>query len=383
MKKRLKSIFLSFFSIFLSQPVIAFPKIQIDEEKDLEIIQMVQVFNTTTLISNRNDTFIRRGRLGVQGHIKKEINYKIWFAYDNIGKDGNTKLSGLAQNTDNSNFSLFDAYFTWEFYPQLANITFGYLRPQIGRENITSAFEVNSLEKSLTNFYLRPHLIGRPNGRDTGINFGGLYIGNFWSINYNFGFFDLNHEKITGGTNDSKNGSKIWSPLLTSRLSFTLGDPEMEKYKLGYSINYFGKRKGITFGVNYANQESTDFFKNNRTLGFDLLANYDNLNIDAEYDFLGRTKLDNVSYTDHVFHLRAGYNINILQDNIVEPLIMYSRSIINKNSSLGLSSENQIDLGINLYLNKNNTKLTTHYIYKQDLNNQTSNLINFSCQFIY
>jgi hypothetical protein len=50
MKKRLKSIFLSFLSIFLSQPVIAFPKIQIDEEKDLEIIQMVQVFNTTTLL---------------------------------------------------------------------------------------------------------------------------------------------------------------------------------------------------------------------------------------------------------------------------------------------------------------------------------------------
>lgn len=381
--KLYKIFFIVFISIFISRIVTAFPKIQIDEEKDIEIIQMVQIFNTTSLNLIRNDTLIRRGRLGVQGHILKNLNYRVWFAYDNVGKDGNTKLMGLAQNTDNANFSLFDTYFTWEIFPQIANLTLGYLRPQIGRENITSAFEVNSLEKAITNFYLRPHLVGRANGRDTGLNFGGLYLGEFWSINYNFGFFDLNHEKITGGTNDSKNGSQIWSPLLSSRVSFTLGEPEIKNYKLGYNINYFGKRKGVTVGINYANQGSTDLFKNNNTLGFDLLANYNNFNFDAEYDILSRNKLDNTSYNDHIFHLRSGYNFNITDEWILEPIIMYSQAIIAPKSSLGLPSENQIDLGINWYINKNNIKLGTHYIKRQEINKQSSDLFNLSCQFVY
>ncbi|MFN8576462.1 MAG: porin [Candidatus Sericytochromatia bacterium] len=370
-------------SILLTKNALSFPKIQIDEEKDIEFIQMIQVFNTTSLNSIRNDTLIRRGRLGVQGHIKKYINYRVWFAYDNIGKDGNTKLIGLAQNTDNSNFSLFDAYFTWELFPQIANISFGYFRPQIGRENITSAFEVNSLEKAITNFYIRPHLVGRANGRETGLNFGGLYLGEFWSLNYNFGFFDLNHEKITGGTNDSKNGSKLWSPLLSSRVSFTLGEPEMKNYKLGYNINYFGKRKGITFGLNYANQGNTDLFKNNSTLGFDLLANYNNFNFDAEYDVLNRNKNDSTSYSDYIFHLRAGYNFNITENWILEPVIMYSQALIDQKSTLGLPSENQIDIGLNWYIDKNNMKLGTHYIKRQESNKQSNDMLNFSCQFIY
>ena len=184
----------------ISKPAFSEPKFQIDEDKSLEIIQMVQLFNTTTFnfgdgSETRNDTFIRRGRIGFQGNIKKELTYKIIFAYDNLGKDGKTKLAGLAQSTENLNFNLFDAFFSWELYPKLLNMTFGYLRPQIGRESITAAFEVNSFEKAMTNFYLRPHLVGRANGRETGINLGGLYLGDFWSVNYNIGFFDTNHEK--------------------------------------------------------------------------------------------------------------------------------------------------------------------------------------------
>lgn len=186
------------YNFIFPQISFALPKIEYEKDKNIEFFQSVQIFNVYTIsndsnIDNRNDLFIRRGRFGLQGKLEKDLNYKICFAYDNVGKDSKTKIWGLAQNTENSNFSIFDAFFTYKLVNNLANITLGFFRPQIGRESITPAFEVTSFEKALTNFYIRPHLVGRANGRDTGINLGGLYsLGS--DILFNFDNFNFDAE---------------------------------------------------------------------------------------------------------------------------------------------------------------------------------------------
>lgn len=366
----------------------ALPKIEYEKDKNIEFFQSVQLFNVYTIsndsnIDNRNDLFIRRGRFGLQGKLEKDLSYKVCFAYDNVGKDSKTKLWGLSQNTENSNFSIFDAFFTYKLVNNLANITLGFFRPQIGRESITPAFEVTSFEKALTNFYIRPHLVGRGNGRDTGINLGGLYSLDKFSINYNIGFFDLNHEKITGGSSDSKNGSNKWSPLLASRFVFSFGDPEFENYKTSYNINYFGNRRGLSVGFNYTNQGQTDLFKQNNLIGSDILFNFDNFNFDAEFDLLSRNSKGNDYYQDNVFHIRASYNINVYNNYFLEPVVMYSQSNISSKSLLGLNSESQVDLGCNFYINKNNSKILAHIIQRKENNKNPNYLISLGTQFLY
>lgn len=387
MKKIIVIIFLISNFIF-PETSFALPKIEYEKDKYIEFFQAIQLFNITTIsndsnIDSRNDLFIRRGRFGLQGKLEKDLTYKICFAYDNVGKDSKTKLWGLAQNTENSNFSIFDAFFTYKLINNFANITFGFFRSQIGRESITPAFEVTSFEKALTNFYLRSHLVGRGNGRDSGINLGGLYLLDKFSINYNIGFFDLNHEKITGGTSDSKNGSNKWSPLLASRIVFSFGDFEFDNYKTSYNINYFGKRKGLSVGFNYTNQGQTDLFKQNNVIGSDILFNFDNFNFDAELELLSRNSNGNNYYQDNVFHIRSSYNINVYNDYFLEPVLMYSQSNISPKSSLGMLSETQIDLGLNLYLNKNNSKILAHVIQRKESNKLPNYLISLGTQFLY
>lgn len=247
----------------LSNPSQAAPKFYFGDGKELEIFFMNQLWGVytmdrvegTTKYDNRMDFFLRRSRVGFQGKITEDLSWRVWFAYDNVGLDPHTALAknsnsniGLVSlNSGNKEFYLWDAFFTYALHKNWANITVGYFRPQVGRENITAGFEVSSFEKALTNFYPRQHLVGTGPGRETGINIGGLYNDEKakWGINYNFGVF--NTDKFNSGSG----GDNL---LYTARVALSLGDPEMKKYSMGYKVNYFGKRNGITFAVNYAYQ---------------------------------------------------------------------------------------------------------------------------------
>jgi hypothetical protein len=369
---------------------LALPKIDIDQDNDLELYQQVQVWNITTLsndpkIGTRNNTYIRRGRIGAKGHFyKKMFFYNAAFNFDNLGKDGYTKTFGSAQSTDNSAFNLTEAYFTLELDPAF-NFSFGYFKPQIGRENMSSDFDDSAMEKTYPVSFLRTHVIGRSSGRETGINLGGIKLANMWSLTYNAGIFNPNNEKITGGKADSGNGSKIWSPVYTGRIALTVGDPEIEKYKLGTNYNFFGKRNGVTLGANASYNGGTDNFNNNSYLGFDLLANYQNLNFDAEYGFFNRQLLTSESYTDKALNLKLSYNIPVFDNYIIEPAVMYAQSFIEPKSMMGSSSERYYDIGFNWYQNKNNLKVGTHYIQRQDLKDASKNssYYGISCQLLY
>jgi hypothetical protein len=250
---------------------------------------------------------------------------------------------------------------------------------------MSSDFDDSALEKTYPVSFLRTHVIGRGAGRETGVNLGGLAKWDMLSLVYNAGVFNPNNEKITGGKADSGNGSKIWAPVYTGRVALSIGDPEFDKYKLGTNYNFFGKRNGVTLGANASYNGGTDNFKSNSYLGFDLLANYQNLNFDAEYGLYNRQLLSSELNSDQALNLKLSYNIPLFDAYIVEPAVMYAQSFIGPKSMMGASSERYYDFGLNWYQNKNNLKLGTHYILRQDVrdSNKITSYYGISCQLMY
>ncbi|WP_456464370.1 porin [Persephonella sp.] len=377
--------------LIISGTVKAGPKFHFGEDKDLEIFLMGQIWTVygfnidipgqSNLKNTRGDIYIRRGRFGFKGDLMKNLSWKIWFAYDNFGKNdlnpvdivkGTVNTGGLTY----SRFEVWDAYFTWAVDEQFGNISLGYFRPQIGKESITSGFAVLSFEKGLPNFYVRRHIIGKPDTGSTGfssangriflINWGGLYKSSGWSLNWNFGV----------GDNQNYTTSSNWSPLLSARLALSIGDPEMKKYKLGYTQTYFGKRNGVTLGLNYGHQgKGVDRkfipdgypdgkpFDKNEMYGIDILANYGQVDLFGEYDILKRRWADGTDYSDKVWTVKAAYNFKFLDGQILQPAIAYGvfDPDNNGNSIYGRKKNVMLDIGVNWYIQEQKIKLTLHY----------------------
>jgi len=305
-------------------------------------------------VDDRFDLGIRRARLTVSGRIRNDLDFRVIFYYDNVGRD---RFTGTRGTPSEGNVGIWDAFWMWSARPGWLHLTIGYFRPQLGREHITSGVQTNSsMDKLPTQNYLRFHAIGRSNGRETGINAGGLYLGRGWSVNYNAGFFDASHEKLVG----EAYGGQRWSPLLVGRLALTLGQPEMSNYGIDYQINYFGRRRGITGALNYSHQGHTNVFSKNEVAGFDVLANYGPLNFDAEFESLRRLRLDGARYRDRVWHVRTGYNIRA-RTGWVEPVVAVMRFTGSPLSVWANGRDRVTDLGVNWYVQQTRIKFNVHY----------------------
>jgi len=388
----------------------AAPTFYFGDGKKLTIFQMVQVWNVYTLetynkpdYDARNDIYIRRGRIGVKGKLRKDISFRVWFAYDNLGKDPysastggknyetKVKVDGTTYSSqENREFYIWDAMWTWHLDPEWANITIGYFRPQVGKESITTAFKVISFQKSIPNFQPRRHIVNRGPGRETGINWGGLALNK--RLNFNFGIFDT--DKYTG---------ENWSPMFAARVAWSFGDPEHKKYKMGYTQTYYGKRKGVTVGFNYTYQGETDYFKKNTMLGFDILANYGPVDFNAEYDILERTDFNTNGddYKNYTWSAKIGYNFKLDNGQIIRPAFMISAhdadDIFKTNpSGSGIDSslkrdEELYEVSLNWLINKDKLKLNISYTWgsKDDLtttsddNAKDWSYIGVGFQFIY
>jgi hypothetical protein len=359
-------------------------------DRTLDATFMIQFWNVTTFdahnldgdkVADRSDFYIRRGRFGIKGKFNEDVSYCFTFAYDNVGKDAMTSSTGTPQDSSNKEYYLWDGFCTVTLQPSWANLTVGYFRPQVGRESITSAFNVDSFTKGLPNSYLRPHLVGRSNGRETGINVGGLNHSGRWGLNYNFGLFDTNHDKIAGY------GGYDWAPLLAGRVAVTIGDSEMKTYGLNYKVNYFDQRRGVTMALNGTWQGQTNQnisedlggylggFKNNALAGADILANYGPLSLTAELDVLHREFLRDAfglfsgapgpEYTDHVWLLRAGYDMPLAGNRFLEPVVMWTRFEGDRLSAFYPGGEDEVlSLGLNWYLDGNDWKVVLHYVWQ-------------------
>ncbi|RMA96140.1 porin [Hydrogenothermus marinus] len=389
-------------ALFNAPSANAAPTFYFGDGKKLTIFQMVQVWNVYTLkndpfnkdIDARNDIYIRRGRIGVKGKLRKDISFKVWFAYDNLGKNEASASTGTANANsahENREFYIWDALWTWHLDPEWANISIGYFRPQVGRESITTAFKVISFQKALTNFDVRKHIVGRGPGRETGINIGGLALNK--QLNYNFGIFDTNSTKIVkdiGGKSDKVGDGKKWSPLFAVRVAWSFRDPEHKKYKMGYTQTYYGKRNGVTVGLNYTYQGETDVFKSNSLRGVDLLANFGPVDFVAEYDWLYRKLQTGESGTDTVWSVKAGYNIKLANGQIVRPSVMASKEDIDKEdpnnakeSLTGPAIKQEVyEISLNWLINKDKFKLNLSYDWGKKKDKDFS-YIGVGFQFIY
>lgn len=333
---------------------------------ELKFSQTIQLWDVVSLLnesapdaSRRNDMYIRRGRLALKGTAFEKFHFRTQIAYDGIGKDKLIGTFGNPNDPNNAIFVVWDAYFTYKAC-ELFNATFGYVRPQVGRESITSAVYILGFEKGLTNSVIRKHIVGRSNGREAGVNLGGLYNEGAFSLNYNFGFFNTMSENIIG------NGLQ-WNPLLTGRIALSLGDPEMEEYGLQYFQSYYGKRKGITIAYNQSYQGETDVFSKNMVRGADLLLNYGPFDISAEYDQLLRDTLNGgvtVRIIDQVYSAKVSYNFIVFKKRILQVGYSFTESLLDKD-------QNFHDIGSNLLIFQDKLKLGLHYIWGREENDES------------
>jgi hypothetical protein len=377
----------------LVAPVLAAAaaRIEAGEHRDLEIFYSAQFWAIATTdavasgdlaVDDRLDFMLRRGRVGVRGRFSENVDYLFQFAFDKLGKEAFDAVPATPQATNNLEFYLFDFFVTYRVQPDWLHVSAGYFRPQVSYESMVSPFKVPSLDKSLINALLREHMVGRSQGRETGVNVGGQVVGARAHLAYNLGLFDTNHEKILG---DPAGGR--WAPLWTGRLAVGLGAPPQDAYSLRHTTQYFGKRRGVTLAVNGTHQGGTNEtlggtagstkysggFRQNRVLGGDLLANYDGWNLSAEYLTLHREfsdglvaacdALEAAEYDDVVYHVRASYEIPLTGGRFLEPTVMYSRFEGDADSARYPDGvHEQVSVGVNWYLEKHRHKLSLHYV---------------------
>lgn len=326
---------------------------------------------------SRWNSQIRRIRLGVKGQPYPNLSFNINTAFDFVGRDALTGNVGGSNNTNLPGFGLWNAFLQWKMTNKndAFHLTAGYFPAQIGRESITPASKVTSLEKSWSQNYLRRHLVGRGPGRTTGFNLGGMFLNekkNF-GVSYDVGVFNPIYPELSGNSTGAK-----FSPLAVARVVFHIGDPEFDKYSMGHKVNYFGKRNGISIALAAASQGETNLYKSNSALGFDWLANWGNFNFNGEWTILSREgeRLVNTpsarefTVENGVGFVRASYNIVLENKKIIEPSIMLMQfsgvtGTVEQADALavnGFAGEDRyIDISLNFYVNPN-FKLTLTYM---------------------
>jgi hypothetical protein len=306
---------------------------------------------------DRVSFMVRRARFGFKGKPYSKLNYVVMIQYDNLGKD---KLSGARGGTNTGQLGILDVYVTYAFdEDDRFSLTAGFFHPQVGRECITGDMNVTSFDKAITQQYIRQHITGKNYGRATGINLGGLAGHDFATIGYNVGIFN-NNTTAADAKGFPETAGKLWSPLFAERLTLSLGDPDVSKYAINYSSNnYFDKRKGLTIGVNGTQQNRTEIFDRNTSIGFDILFNYAHFNLDAEWFSLKRSA-EGFEQESQTFHIRAGYNLVLEKKFFIEPSVMVASFESFRGDPSGV--DRAIDFGVNWYLNKKECKMSLHYV---------------------
>ncbi|MFN6946782.1 MAG: porin [Cytophagaceae bacterium] len=345
-------------------------RVNLSDSGYVDFLQYFQVWNVVTLQSAesestpRLDTYIRRARFGLGGQLNSKALFYVGFTYDGIGKDGLSASAGIPNPNDNHTFSIRDAFFTYKFH-KLLNLSLGYFRPRAGKESIyTSAFNI-SQEKGQPSFYPRVHMVGRAIGRETGINLGGFKRGNSHSFLYDVGMFDTNHPLIRGD-------NSIWSPLLTARGVWMIGDPEFASYQMVYSQSGFMQRKGLSIGANVTYQSKTSLFRNNMVYGMDAQLNYGPLDLLGEYLWLYRETLNLGSYgatKDNSYVIKSAWNIALPKSQILQLSLMHTATRPDRlfkddalNPLTNANLHEEWAAGVNWLIKRNRLKLGLHYV---------------------
>jgi len=189
------------------------------------------------------------------------------------------------------------------------------------------------------------------------------------NFKYDIGIFNPVFESFQGNSTGKES-----SALLVGRGLISFGDLESENYTISHKVNYFGKRKGLSFAISGAMQGETDLFKRNYALGADFLLNFGSFNFDGEWSLLWRDGISKNTQTSFTVATNTGYlgmTYNILLENgyVIEPAIMWMQfngetSTIGQSNAALVNSlsgkDHNLDVGVNLYFNPD-FKLSLHY----------------------
>jgi hypothetical protein len=328
-------------------------------------------------VDDRFNTNLRRARLLFRGEPYPRLKYSLVLFYDLAGRDLLSSSIG-GTNPAQPNIGVWDAFFQYRVSKnsQALVLTGGWFRPQMQRESITSGWSTTSFEKSMSQNYLRRHLVGAGPGRAAGLNVGGTILGDKIGLNYNLGFFN----PMTTGFNGGSVGVN-YAPLMVARTVIYIGDPEYKNYKIGYETNFYGKRKGISLDFNASYQGQTDLFDESYAFGPGMLLNWGPINLDGEWMFMTRSgsrAIDEVNtrtfdYMSNTGHIRLGYNIDVGK-YMLEPVAM----VMQFNGATDLEgqadasavgsfsgTERTYDVGFNFYLDRRNLKVMLHYTWRE------------------
>lgn len=416
------------------------PKLSWDDGlRSLEISQAAQIWGVGTYdpksnnagkpVDPRADLYLRRYQLAFKGNAYTNVSYQFSLAMDNVGKDSLTGTVGGAQNSNPTTIQVQDAYAAWKAYGDLANVTFGLFKPVLSRSLIASFTTTTSLDVPLAYTYERDHLLTSSTARASGVNFGGQWSNDtaaVLTIGYDAGVYDVFQDKSSATATPVS--SPTWAPLLTGRLSVTVGRPESKSYGTSRSENSLGGRNGITLGLFGSYQGPTTLridsstavtvkggsskntvaaltttsdslvskvsrkyvggFKLNSVTGLDVLAEFKGLVLGGEVAWLYREfedadaakwtgVLPSDNYTDFTWHVRAAYAIPV-KKTFVEPSVMFTRFEADDKSAANAKGEDQqLDMGVNWVLQKHAVKLGLHWIlqdgaYKTNYQSATS-----------
>lgn len=325
-------------------------------------------------VDARLNVQVRRARFGFRAQPVENLRFTAIAAFDGLGRDAFSGTAGASNDLVPASVGILDAFMEWRLLPgkESLHLTAGYFRPQFSRESITTAWVLPSIEKSMSQNYIRRHLSGNGLGRTYGVNVGGLLRKkeSLLGLSYNLGLFTPQH---TGPGGNSAGIS--FSPLWVGRIAFDLGDPESERYKISYDHNFYGRRNGLTLAVNGAWQGPTDAFRSNTAWGADLLFNWKDLNLDAEFNYLQRKDAHIPSARTHsqTGHIRGSYNLEAGKKVFLEPtfMVMYFDGPMSANGQIDAARlkssagrEKTFDLGLNWHLQPKKLKLMLHYTWR-------------------
>ena len=339
-----------------------------------------QVFNATTgqyeAVANRLNLHLRRTRFGINAQLSDDLQLKIVGAADNVGRD---LLAGTIGGVNNGSFpslGLWDAYLEWRLIPKQESLYLvgGYMRQPFSRESLTGALRTSSIEKSMSQYYIRQHLVGTGPGRSMGVMAAGQFAFPNLGLTYEAGVFNSYVATSSGHSTGNQ-----YAPLFVGRMVLNVGEPEHSSYRFGYKANYFGKRNGLSVGLSGAHQGATMLFRNNWAWNIDLLWNKGPWHLEGEWAWLARRTRGELNgtevYDSETGFIRLGYNIPVRGGSRwLEPTVMMMRFQGGRSQPAQALAEQldsfaghdiTYDIGLNYHLVPNHLTLQLHYTHRQ------------------
>ena len=327
-------------------------------------------------VDNRTNFMVRRLRFGSTAQVGERILIKFLGAADFVGSDQRSATIGGVNNGGFPVLQVWDIFAQYRITAKSEGLYVigGYMRPPIGRESMSGALGVSSMEKGFNQWYVRQHLVGTGPGGAGGVYLGGLTsLGNNLHVDYRGGMFNPQNNGISVGP--------LSSPLYAGRLNIMIGDREKATWSYGLpAANSFGKRRTAALAFNVAQEGPTSTATGGVSLlGLDALVNVGQFHAEGEYHAMTR-KADGgdiADLTSATYMFRTGFNLDVTPEGLtsgkryLEPTVMVYgfngaltldeyRNVLATNYFGG--QETVVDVGLNYHLRPGKVRLGLHYV---------------------